>query len=238
MNDMQFSVDAVLLDIEGTVAPIAFVYDVLFPYARDHLASFLEKHWADEPVISARTQIIADSRTSARPIEDSLAGIQAEVLRLMDADAKQTGLKQLQGLIWEEGYRLRQLQSELFPDVAPALRQWHASGKTLAIYSSGSIAAQRVFFRHTNSGDLTAMLSQFFDTTTGPKRSPESYQKIATQLRLDAARILFLSDVPEELRAASRAGFSVALAVRPGNAVVAPAISLPRIASFDELKIF
>ncbi len=233
----QFPVDAVLLDIEGTVAPIAFVYQVLFPYAREQLPGFLAAHWNEEAVIAARRQIIADAQSTARSIEDSPQQIMAEVIRLMEADAKRTGLKQLQGLIWEEGYRLGRLRSELFPDVAPALRQWHASGKTLAIYSSGSIAAQRVFFRHTDAGDLTPLLSHFFDTTIGPKRSADSYARIAVELQLAPSRILFLSDVAEELTAARQSGFAVALAVRPGNAPISSELPVPRIARFDELLI-
>jgi len=234
---LRISADAVLLDIEGTVAPIAFVYDVLFPYARAHLSSFLADNWSDAKVIAARRQIVAAAQSSGRVVDDSATGIVTEVLRLMDADAKQTGLKQLQGLIWEHGYRLGRLKSELFPDVAPALRQWHASGKSLAIYSSGSVAAQCVFFRQTNGGDLTPLLANFFDTTTGPKRSAESYRQIAAELRLAPSRMLFLSDVPEELDAASRSGLSIVLVIRPGNAAVPPGISLPSIGSFEELAL-
>lgn len=234
---LRLSADAILLDIEGTVAPIAFVYDVLFPYARTHLADFLAAHWNETSLVEARRQIITDARSATHLVEDSPSDLQAEILRLMDADAKQPGLKQLQGLVWDEGYRLGRLQSELFSDVAPALRQWHAAGKTLAIYSSGSIAAQRVFFRYTNAGDLTPLLSQFFDTTTGAKRSPDSYVKIAAGLKLAPGRILFCSDVPEELDAASRSGCRVALTIRPGNARVSSDISIPRVVSFVELML-
>lgn len=33
---------AIVLDIEGTITPISFVTDTLFPYARDHLEEHLQ----------------------------------------------------------------------------------------------------------------------------------------------------------------------------------------------------
>ena len=44
-----------MLDIEGTVAPISFVYDVLFPYAKKQLTAYLEKHW-DSAELQAELQ--------------------------------------------------------------------------------------------------------------------------------------------------------------------------------------
>ena len=154
----------------------------------------------------------------------------------MDQDRKSTGLKSLQGKIWEHGYRAGELKSEVYPDVLPALERWHRRGIVIAIFSSGSVQAQRSLFRHTTSGDLTRFLIGYFDTTTGPKNKPESYGRIAAGLRRLPAAMLFVSDVAAELDAASVAGLRTALCVRDG-AKVAPGGAHPVIHSFDQLMI-
>jgi enolase-phosphatase E1 len=135
----------------------------------------------------------------------------------MDADAKQTGLKWLQGLIWHEGYRSGELKSVLFSDAVESIQLWHRSGLRLRIYSSGSIAAQRLFFAYSDRGDWTGCLEGYHDTTTGPKRAVASYRAIAEAAGLPASEILFLSDITEELDAALEAGCQTAWVVRPGN---------------------
>ena len=215
----------ILLDIEGTVSPLAFVHDVLFPYARREVGDFLMRQQASLEVLRALEQIARDSGldsngegASANLASDSdRAAWVSRIHALMDADAKQTGLKWLQGLIWDEGYRSGELKSVFFSDAAESIRLWHRSGLRLRIYSSGSIAAQRLFFAHAVRGDLTGSLEGYHDTTTGPKRAVASYRAIADAAGLPASEILFLSDVTEELDAALEAGCRTAWVVRPGN---------------------
>ncbi len=202
-----FAGGLILLDVEGTVSPLAFVHEVMFPFARERAESFLERNGARPAVRAALQQMTADT---------GLATV-AEIHRLMDADAKLTGLKQLQGLVWEEGFKSGELRATLFDDVADALRLWHAAGVQLRIYSSGSVHAQKLFFAHTVAGDLTPLLSGYYDTTTGPKRTAASYAAIAADSGFAPQDILFLSDVGEELDAAVAAGMQTALAIRPGN---------------------
>jgi enolase-phosphatase E1 len=215
----------ILLDIEGTVSPLAYVHEVMFPFARANVRTFLEEHWLRPDVRAALKQMAADA---GRPIgagasmPDEVPRIVAEVHALMDADVKATGLKQLQGLIWQGGFERGALRTVLFDDVAPALRRWTEAGLQLAIYSSGSIQAQRLFFAHTEAGDLTPLLSGYYDTTSGPKKSRSSYEAIAENSRSEPSEILFLSDVVEELDAAREAGFQTALAIRPGNRAAIP----------------
>jgi enolase-phosphatase E1 len=222
----------VLLDIEGTVAPISFVHEVLFPHARLHMEAFLRSHWNDPTVASARGMLNQPTDFS----ELSLRSVTNELAELMDRDAKSTPLKMLQGMIWEHGYRAGLFQSPVFPDVEPAMRRWTAAGKTVAIYSSGSVAAQKVFFQHTTAGDLTPLLSAFFDTTTGPKKSADSYRAIASKLNGSPAQMLFVSDIREELQAAADTGMTAVLAVRPGNAAVNSG-PFRSVQNFDELVI-
>jgi enolase-phosphatase E1 len=199
---------AVVTDIEGTTTRISFVHDVLFPYASAHLKAFLAAH-AETPSVAA---LLADVATLA-PHQAPLAALQA----WMDADAKVTPLKTLQGMIWNEGYQRGELKSEVYDDVVPALRRWHAAGVHLYVYSSGSEAAQKLLFGHLPQGDLTPLFDGFFDTRVGAKRQPASYHAIATAAGLPAVEMLFLSDIGAELDAAAEAGWRTCQLVRAAD---------------------
>lgn len=236
----------ILLDIEGTTTPIAFVQQVLFPYARAHVHDFLRAHQND-PDVRADIALLESEHGAESPgshgpplwrASDDLASAEAYVYWLMDRDRKSTALKSLQGKIWEQGYRTGELRGkgEVYPDVAPALRRWHDAGKTIAIFSSGSVQAQRNLFANTTAGDLSRFLSGYFDTTTGPKREVRSYTQIAQALKRPPREVLFVSDVVAELDAARAAGMRTALCER-GEPMLAdrPASAHPRIRSFVEL---
>jgi enolase-phosphatase E1 len=202
---------AILLDIEGTTTPITFVTRVLFPYARAHLRSYLEEH-------------------------PSSAGHDAAYFEsLMDRDDKSTSLKELQGRIWEIGYRRGEIVGEVFPDVPRALQRWHDDGCLVGIFSSGSVLAQQLLFRHSSYGDLTQFVRSHFDTHIGTKADTESYRCIAQQLDLSAGAVLFLSDVTRELDAASEAGMQVCLVTRPGNVAPSEPHRYREITTFDVL---
>jgi enolase-phosphatase E1 len=225
---IQFSGPAILLDIEGTTSSISYVHDVLFPYARRELTGFLKSHWSAPKVRAACEQIARDAGASSLKAwcgQDTSADlvqakVAAEVQRLMDVDAKATGLKELQGLIWENGFNSGLLRAHVYPDVPTALEAWTEAGKRVYIYSSGSIAAQRLFFGHTEAGDLLHFLSGHYDTTIGGKKLADSYRAIAADLKLPARDILFVSDIVAELDAARKAAMQTALSLRPGNAPV------------------
>ena len=218
---------AVLTDIEGTTTPIAFVRDTLFPFARERLPGFLAAH-GDEPEVA---RLIADTRDLA-PDRDPLTAL----LGWMDADAKVTPLKALQGLIWDEGYREGLLQGQLYSDVAPALRQMQQRGLKLYVYSSGSAHAQRLIFGHSVDGDLVPLFGGFFDTTVGGKRSAGSYHAIAAETGHLPAEILFLSDVAEELEAAGAAGLATMQLVREADGTV-PDPGFEQAATFDTVLV-
>ncbi|KTF69605.1 acireductone synthase [Sphingomonas sp. HT-1] len=192
---------AVLLDIEGTTSSIAFVAEVLFPYARQHLAAYVAAHPEDVAPILAEV-----------PGEDKVATL----LGWIDEDRKATPLKTLQGLIWEQGYADGTLKGHVYPDTPDALRRWYTAGVAIYIYSSGSIAAQKLIFGRSIAGDLTPMLAGYFDTTTGPKREAESYRRIAAATGLAPGEILFVSDVQAEIDAARAAGLGALLIDRAG----------------------
>lgn len=241
---IRFSGRLILLDIEGTTSDLAFVRDVLFPYALREVAGFLATQHESPAVRSALDQLARDAGAPDFATwcpyhthsAEARTWVVAHFRRLMAADAKQTGLKQLQGLIWEGGYRDGTLHAHVFPEVPACLRAWKAAGVGLRIYSSGSVAAQRLFFAHSEAGDLTPLLSGYHDTTTGPKREPGSYRAIARDAELEPGQILFLSDVPEELTAARAAGFVTGLVERPGNNPTNDT-QHPRLRSFEEIEL-
>ena len=202
----------VLVDIEGTTTPIAFVHRVLFPYARARLAAFVTAH-GGRPEVAAELAEVRRLHPSADPV--------ATLLGWMAADAKVTPLKALQGLIWADGYAAGELQGEVYPDVAPALRAWHAGGIRLFVYSSGSAVAQRLIFGHSTAGDLAGLFDGFYDTRVGPKRAAASYDRIAIAAGIPAAGLLFLSDVGAELDAAAGAGLQTCQLVRAEDGTVA-----------------
>jgi enolase-phosphatase E1 len=216
-------VEAVVLDIEGTTTPLSFVHDVLFPYARAHLEAFVADPAHDDVVtdVSARLEHehaaevdLTAPAWHASTAEARRSSVIAYAVFLMACDRKSPALKTLQGHIWAEGYRRGALRGVVYDDVPPALERWHSAGITLAIYSSGSVQAQQLIFSTTAAGDLTKYFSHYFDTAVGPKRSPDSYTHIATALGIAPSRILFVSDLAEELAAARLAGLQVVIAVR------------------------
>jgi enolase-phosphatase E1 len=202
---------ALLIDIEGTVGSISFVRDVLFPYARTRLRSFLNEH-GERPEVARQLRAVSD--------ETGAVGLSAQIAVLeawSDSDRKATPLKALQGMIWESGYRSGALVAHLYEDVVGALRRWHRRGVPVHVYSSGSIAAQRLYFAHTAAGDLTDLLAGYFDTTTGPKLAASSYETIARALSVADRPRLFLSDAGGELRAAAAAGWHAVQVRRDGT---------------------
>jgi len=254
-----------LLDIEGTVAPVSMVSEVLFPYARMHFESFLWQNiheieqkgddfgpqdmsegsfFMDLMLLSMENRAETDPEAprilpgnpnvvSMSPAE-GIPRILAYINWLMDRDRKSTALKSLQGKIWKAGFESGELKGTLYPDVPDALARWAEKAK-VAIYSSGSAEAQRLVFRHSTVGDLTPLISSYFDTRTGPKRACSSYAAIAAALQVSPGEVAFFSDVVAELDAAREAGAQAWLVVRPGNGPVADANGHPAVESFDLL---
>lgn len=240
-------IQAILLDIEGTTTPIAFVYDVLFPYARSHWRRHIEEH-ATSPEYDAlfdrlRDEHAADLRGGEAvpawvdsPPAARLASVTSYSEWQMDRDRKSTALKTLQGRIWEEGYRRGELVGEVFDDVPGALERWHAQHMPTGIFSSGSVLAQQLLFRHSAAGDLTRFLQWHFDTSIGAKTDVDSYRRIATAMSVPTESVLFVSDVTAELDAARDAGMQTRLSMRPGNQPQPQAHGYTTIRTFDDLR--
>jgi enolase-phosphatase E1 len=222
---------AIVLDIEGTTTDIAFVKNTLFPYAEERLESFM----VDLVPTAEGQAILAQVRAEVGDADLSVDDCIAQLLRWARADQKVTPLKAVQGMIWEEGYRTKAYYSHIYDDAAAHIQEWHRRGVPLYIYSSGSIAAQKLLFANTIVDDLTPCFSGYFDTTTGAKVDPNSYQKIAETLGISPQELLFLSDHPGELAAAREAGWRVCAVQRPGTPDFGP--NFPTVRDFSSLAI-
>ena len=224
---------AILTDIEGTTSSIAFVKETLFPYARARIGAFCRAH-ADDPEVAAQ---LAAARGDD-PLD--LDGVVARLEQWIDEDRKATPLKALQGLIWRAGYLEGAYQGHIYPDAVEGLRGWHARGIPLFVYSSGSVAAQKLLFGHSVAGDLTPLFSGYFDTTSGPKKEADSYRRIADAIRgsheVAAAEVLFLSDVAAELDAARAAGLDTLRLVRPEDGTP-PGSDHREVATFADIAV-
>ncbi len=247
-----------LLDVEGTTSPVSLVSEQLFPYARKHLAAYLRAHWDEAETRADLTLLAEENRAEideqwvlrfakddkSLGLDDKSLGLDDKsfsvdsameyLLWLMDRDRKSTALKSLQGRIWKSGYEAGELAGTVFPDVAEAFARWSETAK-VAIYSSGSVEAQRLIFRYSSARDLTPYISAYFDTRTGAKTSVESYRAIALAMGVATSEILFVSDLLRELDPARDAGCVTRLSVREGNAPVADGHGHRAIASFSEI---
>ncbi|MBB1200217.1 acireductone synthase [Enterobacteriaceae bacterium 89] len=201
---------AIVTDIEGTTSDIRFVHNVLFPYARERLADFVTAQQFAEPVKS----ILDELRTEISRPQANHEELIATLFAFMDEDRKSTALKALQGMIWREGYVNGDFTGHLYPDVLPALEKWKQQGIDLYVYSSGSVAAQKLLFGYSDEGDITPLFSGYFDTHVGAKREVQSYRNIADRIDHNPGQILFLSDIHQELDAAEQAGFRTVQLIR------------------------
>lgn len=223
-------IKVILTDIEGTTSSIDFVHQTLFPYAKKHMRAFIREHADSEEV---QQQLFEIERIEQDALSLDAA---ADVLeRWIAEDRKVTPLKALQGMIWRQGYEAGELKGHVYADTPEYLRQWHAQGLKLYVYSSGSVEAQKLIFGYTAYGDLTSLFSGYFDTRVGGKREVSAYQAIVKQIGVAASEILFLSDVGEELDAARAAGLATAQLIRDAKAVSFPAH--PQASDFSKVSL-
>jgi len=222
---------AIVTDIEGTTSSIDFVKDVLFPYAREKLPAFVETH-ADQPEVQ---HWLHEAAREAGLVSASRQEIIDLLTRWIDEDRKATPLKALQGLIWADGYASGEFKGHVYPEVAENLQKWKKQGIHLYVYSSGSVAAQKLLFGHSEAGDLTPLFSGYFDTEIGGKREVDSYRRIAAAIGIPPSQILFLSDIVQELDAAAAAGLQTVQLLRPTAG--ATANQHEQVGDFNEISV-
>jgi enolase-phosphatase E1 len=220
------AVQAVLCDIEGTTSSLTFVHDVLFPLSYDRMEDFIKQNWNSDLIRQEIQQINCENPDEV-----------IQTLRSwIKEDRKEGTLKSIQGKIWKDAFESGKIRGHVYQDVPPNFQKWRDSGIKICIYSSGSIEAQKLLFHYSEAGDLRQFIASYFDTTTGPKRESLSYKKIASELSLPAANILFLSDVQSELDAARNAGMQTTQLLREA-ATPKNFSKHPMVISFDEIKL-
>jgi len=223
-------IKAIVTDIEGTTSSIRFVHEVLFPYARQHMAAFLRAH-AEDPQVAAELDAVRREAGEALDLD----GVIRQLIAWIDADRKITPLKALQGMIWEAGFRNGDFTGHVYADAVRHLKDWHARGVPLYVFSSGSVQAQQLLFGHSDAGDLTPLFKGFYDTRIGAKREASAYTAIAADIGLRPADILFLSDIEGELDAARAAGMQTLWLVRDGEPD--PAAGHRQVRDFDAVVL-
>ena len=221
---------AIVTDIEGTTSDIRFVHNVLFPYAREKLAAFIAAFQHREEVAQALSDLRDEIAQPQATVEDLITVL----FGFMDEDRKSTALKALQGMIWRDGYLNGSFTGHLYPDVLPVLKAWHQAGIGLYVYSSGSVAAQKLLFGYSDEGDITSLFSGYFDTHVGAKRETDSYRNIAADIGLAPGELLFLSDIRQELDAAREAGWHTVQLIRDEADDVS---HHPQVNRFDHLTL-
>lgn len=226
----------VVLDLEGTTSAAGFILGDLYDYARPRLLPWLRDHSDDMAVAGARAQVITEQGLPADADDEAVV---AALHDLMASDVKSTPLKTLQGQIWAEGFAKGEISSHFFDDVIPAMRRWHEAGVQFACFSSGSVTSQVPWFRHSPDGDLTPLLVDYFDTVNaGPKKEASSYDLIAGALGTAPADLVFFSDHPDEIAAATEAGWQVVAFSRPGEPwFEADFGDAHVVSSFDEIEV-
>ena len=213
---MTFRARAALIDIEGTVGSIAFVRDVLFPYASERMDAYVLAH-RDEPAVRDVLDQTAAASGAARENEPALL---AALHDWSDRDVKATPLKSLQGMIWLDGYKSSGLRGHLYPDAIDALHRFYGSGVALYVYSSGSVPAQKLLFGNSVAGDLLPLFAGFFDTTVGGKRESVSYERILDEIGAAPNETIFFSDSEAELDAAQEVGIQTVQLARPQDLTI------------------
>ncbi|MGA1836317.1 acireductone synthase [Herbiconiux sp. 11R-BC] len=230
------SARTLVVDLEGTTSAAGFILGDLYDYARPRLAAWIDGHAADPAIAEARQQVIADA---SLPTDASTDAVVAVLHEWMERDVKATPLKTIQGQIWAEGFARDEISSHFFDDVIPKLRAWHAAGVGLAVFSSGSVASQVPWFRHSPDGDLTPLITDYFDTiSAGPKKEAASYDAIAASLGVAAGELVFFTDNPGEVSAALEAGWQVVAFSRAGEPFFeADFGGASVVSSFDDVEV-
>lgn len=203
---------AVVVDIEGTIASISFVKDVLFPYAAAHLERYIEGLDMSQ---QANIQYeLAESPFYQGEDLGSEAMMAAVLKDWIAKDYKDTTLKDIQGQIWRDGYEQGQLKAPLYSDAKAFFGRCREQQLPLYSYSSGSVAAQQLFYQYNEHGDLRPYFAGYFDTTLGDKKKPASYAALCEAIAAKPAEVVFYSDSTAEIAAASQAGVQGRLVCR------------------------
>jgi enolase-phosphatase E1 len=231
-DSMSKAIRAIITDIEGTTTPLDFVKKILFPFSSKHLNDYVRARIENNEMHKI---LLAVNNTAKEEFGITLdtTGAIALLQRWIEEDRKHPALKEIQGMMWHDGYKAEAFRGEVYQDVAPSLNQWKSNNILLGVYSSGSVQAQKDLFTFSSAGNLAGLFRYFFDTKIGAKQDVKSYEAIVKTLTLAPSDILFLSDVIAELDAAKAAGMHTIQLVREGTT---PGTTHPTAADFHAVS--
>lgn len=225
------NIKTIITDIEGTTSSISFVKETLFPYATNNIDAFIREN-IHEKSISDQLDIISTQNNINR---DDVTALIQQLLDWIKNDVKATPLKTLQGMVWKKGYEKGDYHAHMYSDATANLKNWHGQGVPLYVYSSGSVQAQKLFFTHSQDGNLLPLFNGHFDTNIGHKQEQVAYDNIQQALNINPQNLLFLSDIAAELDAAKTAGFQTCHLVRDGK--LDHNAHHVQVSSFDDIQI-
>ncbi|CAI9734663.1 Hypothetical predicted protein [Octopus vulgaris] len=115
-----------LIDIEGTTTPLSFTKEILFPYVADNLQNYLETHFDEDGCLcdieslrqlakqDEESKVIGATRISNTDADKNviIQDVVANVKWQMSQNRKTTALKQLQGHIWKDAYKLGEIKGD------------------------------------------------------------------------------------------------------------------------------
>ena len=110
--------ETILTDIEGTISSINFVKEILFPYSEERLSDYLIANYErDHRVLKIIDDVLAIENNEAGVVFEAQIYTAIEILLTwIKEDRKIAPLKELQGLIWEEGFRKGLFKSHLYQE--------------------------------------------------------------------------------------------------------------------------
>lgn len=242
-----------MLDIEGTTTSLRFIKETLFPYIKRSLARYLRERWNTEEVIATLARLIRQEErdirdgqsppkiwklTETSDLNKIIDSLVSNVIWQMDSRRHNTALKQLQILVWVYGYENNELKGHVYEDVANNFRKWRSMGIRLFAYSTGMAVAQQLLFSNSTQGNLMNLVENYFDILVGPKTAPSSFRKISWFMNVTPTQLLFITDAPEEGRAAKEAGCQVVMIQRPENRRLPPSLinEFPVVTSMNHIE--
>lgn len=245
MSSKEIRANSIVTDIEGTTTAISFVKDTLFKYAYENCESFLRDNFESQEIQNIIENLCSEAERENFQIKKSkersqfISKVTSYVQKLINEDRKVGALKLLQGKIWKFAFENGLIKGHVFDDIPRNFKKWTDMGIKLYIYSSGSVEAQRLLFKYSAHGDLTAYISGYFDTNVGHKQEAISYENILKHIKVSGQNVLFLSDIPNELYAAEKASITTLLLNRPFNYPVSDKDKcyFQIVNNFDEINV-
>lgn len=194
---------AILLDFHGTISERHWEDKVIFPYVKRAMNSFLRENRTSEPVQRCLAglknesfeqrfrhkyedaPIINDQVESEEMDPNETADQMSDFLLWQINNKKETKDTQIvERLVWEDGFRRKQISTPLYDDVMPCVRSWHEKyGCLIYIISSVDSDTLKLLFEHTTAGNLDQYITGYVGSRKlGDKMITDTYKQFYDKL--------------------------------------------------------